>query len=59
MERSSVILHVCELHIETDSEKKGLGRFLMQAAELVALKRKMEVVILTVFKANVPARLFD
>jgi hypothetical protein len=59
MERSSVILYVYELQIETDSEKKGFGRFLMRAVELIALKHKMEAVMSTVFKANMPARLFD
>jgi GNAT superfamily N-acetyltransferase len=51
-ESQSVLLYVYELQIEDDFQRKGLGRFLMQAAELIALKRKMERVLLTVFKAN-------
>jgi hypothetical protein len=31
----------------------------MQAAELIALKHNMEVVMSSVFKANMPARLLD
>jgi GNAT superfamily N-acetyltransferase len=58
MEHSAVILYVYELQIEDEFQKKGLGRFLMQAAEFIALKRKMEGVLLTVFKANVGARQF-
>jgi ribosomal protein S18 acetylase RimI-like enzyme len=58
MERLTVLLYVYELQIETEYQRKGLGRFLMQAAEFIALKRKMEAVMLTVFKANTAARQF-
>jgi ribosomal protein S18 acetylase RimI-like enzyme len=55
MERSTAVLYVYELQIEDACQGKGLGRFLMQAAEFIALKRKMEAVMLTVFKANIGA----
>jgi ribosomal protein S18 acetylase RimI-like enzyme len=57
-ESQSVMLYVYELQIEDEYQRKGLGRFLMQAAEFIALKRKMERVMLTVFKANTASRDF-
>jgi ribosomal protein S18 acetylase RimI-like enzyme len=58
METSTAVLYVYELQIEDAYQGKGLGRFLMQAAEFIALKRKMEAVMLTVFKENAGAGQF-
>lgn len=58
MERSTAVLYVYELQIEAAFQGKGLGRFLMQGAEFIALKRGMEAIMLTVFKANAGARQF-
>lgn len=58
LEQGVPILYVYELHVEDEYQHKGLGRFLMQAAEFIALKRKMEAVLLTVFKENMPSRQF-
>lgn len=52
-ERKMVVLYIYELHIENAYHRKGLGRFLVQATELIALKCKMEQIITTVFKENV------
>lgn len=58
MQGKETTCYVYELHIEDEFQRHGLGRFLMQAAEFVALKRKMESVMLTVFVDNVASRQF-
>ena len=50
--------YVYELQIEDKYHRKGLGRFLMQAVELIALKRKMESIMLTVFLDNIVSHQF-
>ncbi|KAH0791146.1 N-alpha-acetyltransferase 40 [Histomonas meleagridis] len=57
-ELKETTLYVYELQIEDEFQRKGLGLFLMQAAEFIALKKKMESVMLTVFKENTGARAF-
>lgn len=57
-ELKETTLYVYELQIEDEYQRKGLGLFFMQAAEFIALKKKMESVMLTVFKENLPARAF-
>lgn len=57
-EAGEIILYVYELHVEDEFQGKGLGKWLMQAAEFIALKRKMQGVMLTVFKENVRSRQF-
>ncbi|KAK8896329.1 N-alpha-acetyltransferase 40 [Tritrichomonas musculus] len=58
MEYKETTCYVYELQIEDEFQRRGLGRFLMQAAEFIALKRKMESVMLTVFVDNVGSRAF-
>ena len=58
LDQGAPILYVYELQVEDEYQRKGLGRFLMQAAEFIALKRKMEAVLLTVFKENIGSRQF-
>lgn len=46
------ILYCYEVQLNEDVRRKGLGKFLMQILELMAVRAKMKKVILTVFKAN-------
>lgn len=52
------ILYLYELQIDSSVQRKGLGRFLCQLVELVALKMQMAKIVLTVFKENVPGLQF-
>lgn len=45
-------LYIFEFQIEPEYQKKGLGKFLLQSAEFIALKRGVEAVMLTVFRIN-------
>ena len=47
------ILYLYELHVEEKYRNKGLGKFITQACEFIALKRGVELIMLTLFKANV------
>ncbi|OHS94464.1 N-alpha-acetyltransferase 40 [Tritrichomonas foetus] len=58
LELKDTTCYVYELQVEDKYQRKGLGRFLMQAAEFIALKRKMESVMLTVFIDNAASRAF-
>lgn len=58
IESRETTCYVYELHVEDQFQRKGLGRFLMQAAEFIALERKMESIMLTVFVENVVSRKF-
>jgi len=49
------VLYCYEVQLTENVRRKGLGKFLMQILELVAMKSKMKKVILTVFKANTRA----
>jgi ribosomal protein S18 acetylase RimI-like enzyme len=49
------VLYVYELQLEPCAQRRGLGRFLMSAAELAARQAGMQAVMLTVFKANAGA----
>ena len=46
------ILYCYEVQLAEEVRRKGLGKFLMQILELMAVRAKMKKVILTVFKAN-------
>ncbi|GLE01153.1 hypothetical protein PINS_up009983 [Pythium insidiosum] len=52
------VLYVYEIQIAAAAQRKGLGKFLMQLLQLVARRQRMELVVLTVFKANVAAMAF-
>jgi ribosomal protein S18 acetylase RimI-like enzyme len=56
MEERESVLYVYELQIEDQYQRKGLGRFLMQAAEFISFKNGLDGVQLTVFIANAAAR---
>jgi GNAT superfamily N-acetyltransferase len=47
-----------EFQIEPEYQRKGLGRFLLQTVEFIGLKRKIESVMLTVFRINTAAMNF-
>lgn len=47
-----------ELQIEKRMQRKGLGRFLMQILELLAIKYSMTCLMLTVFLINTNAIAF-
>ncbi|MQL75714.1 hypothetical protein Taro_008093 [Colocasia esculenta] len=52
VEEDIPVVYVYELQLESSVQGKGLGKFLMQLIELIALKNHMEAVMLTVQKAN-------
>lgn len=47
-----------ELQIEKEVQGKGLGRFLVQILELLAIKNKMPCILLTCFLINTNALAF-
>ena len=51
-------LYVYELQIDSKFQRHGLGKFLLQACELTAMKAGMYCVMLTVLKVNSPAMNF-
>ena len=51
-EGQTVVLYIYELQIHSDFRYKGLGQHTTRTLELVALRHKMEWVMLTVFKKN-------
>merc|ERR1719399_2742242 len=46
------VLYVLELQLAEDVRQQGLGKFLMQLAEVLARKYGMEALMLTVFKTH-------
>lgn len=46
------VLYCYEIQLSEHIRGKGLGKFMMQILELMAMKAKMKKVVLTVFKAN-------
>ena len=51
-EDETIVLYIYELQIESEFRSKGLGQHMTRTLELVALRQKMEWVMLTVFKEN-------
>lgn len=49
---SEPVLYCYELQLEKEVQRKGLGKFLIQALELMAFKNNMKKVVLTTFKHN-------
>ena len=49
---------ICDFHIEEEYRGKGLGKWMLQAIEFVALKLKLDAIIVQLFKENVQARQF-
>ncbi|XP_015929474.1 N-alpha-acetyltransferase 40 [Parasteatoda tepidariorum] len=52
VETNYPVLYCYELQIESDYQRKGLGRFLMNILTLIAFKFKLVKVMLTVFTNN-------
>ncbi len=46
------VLYIYEFHVESSAQGRGIGRFLMQIAELISRKAGLAKVMLTVFKEN-------
>jgi len=52
MEGDDPVLYVYEFHVESTVQGRGVGRFLLQAAELISRKAGLAKIMLTVFTAN-------
>ncbi|PPJ54454.1 hypothetical protein CBER1_06939 [Cercospora berteroae] len=52
------VLYVYEIHLDSSTRGKGLGKSLMGMAESIAKRVGVEKVMLTCFKSNVKARTF-
>ncbi|OHS99009.1 N-alpha-acetyltransferase 40 [Tritrichomonas foetus] len=57
-ENNTLREYIYEFQVEPEYQGKGVGRFMMQASEFIALKRGMEAVMLTVFRINTGAMAF-
>jgi len=51
-EETVEVLYVYEIQLEEEIQRKGVGKFLMQASELIAKQNKMLGVMLTCSKTN-------
>lgn len=49
---------IYDIQIEKQYQTKGLGKFILQAVEFIALKLKLDCIMTTVFKENVQGRGF-
>ncbi|KAL9659298.1 hypothetical protein QQ045_024103 [Rhodiola kirilowii] len=58
VEEDVPVLYVYELQLEPRVQGKGLGKFLMQLLELIAHKKQMYAVVLTVQRENLAAMKF-
>lgn len=52
------VVYCYEVHLEDELRSKGLGKFMMQILEMLALKTAMRKVVLTAFKHNPEAMRF-
>jgi ribosomal protein S18 acetylase RimI-like enzyme len=57
-EQNALRLYIFEFQIEREFQRKGLGKFLLQTLEFIALRRGMECVMLTVLHINTNAVAF-
>jgi GNAT superfamily N-acetyltransferase len=57
-EKKANVLYMYELQLEERARGKGLGKFLMQVLELLAIKYSMQSLMLTVFLCNKDAMAF-
>lgn len=53
LEMNELSLYIYELNIEEEYRRKGLGKYIVMASEFIALKRGMEMVLLTIHKNNI------
>lgn len=51
-DQNEYLLYLYEIHVEEEFRSKGLGKWLIQACEFIALKHKVELVMCTLFKEN-------
>uniref|UniRef100_A0A224XNP9 N-alpha-acetyltransferase 40 n=1 Tax=Panstrongylus lignarius TaxID=156445 RepID=A0A224XNP9_9HEMI len=58
MDFDDAVLYVYELQLDSDVQRKGLGKFMSQVLELIAFKNNMQKVMMTVFKHNPSALSF-
>ncbi|OHS99459.1 N-alpha-acetyltransferase 40 [Tritrichomonas foetus] len=56
--RGQTRIYIYEFQVEPEYQGKGVGRFIMNTTEFIALKRGLEAVTLTVFKINEGAYAF-
>jgi ribosomal protein S18 acetylase RimI-like enzyme len=52
MEGADPVLYIYEFHVESPAQGRGVGRFLLQLAELISRKAGLTKVMLTVFTSN-------
>ncbi|XP_065681784.1 N-alpha-acetyltransferase 40 isoform X2 [Hydra vulgaris] len=52
------VLYCYEIQLDDRIRGKGVGKFLMQILELIAIKNKMKKIVLTVFKDNLKGKHF-
>jgi len=51
-------LFIYDFHVEHELQRKGLGKFLVQAVEFMGLKLKFDSIMVSLLKDNVVARAF-
>ena len=51
-EDSTPVLYIYEIQLEDSCQRKGLGKLMMKLMELVAIKKQMESIMLTVMHNN-------
>lgn len=51
-EKQAPVLYLYEIQLDSQVKRKGLGKWMMQILELLAIKYGMDCVMLTVFKEN-------
>ena len=49
---------ILDVHVDQAFRHKGLGRFLVQCVEFIALKSKLDAVLLSLYKENIQGRKF-
>ena len=52
------VVYVHEIQIDSDYQRKGLGKFMMQVLEILAIKAEMRKIMVTVYKHNPKASSF-
>ncbi len=58
MDYDDEVLYCYEIQLEDSVKRKGLGRFMMQTLELLAIKADMRKIMCTIFKHNPGAQKF-
>ena len=58
MEVDNEVLYVHEIQIDSKYQRKGIGRFMMFALEMLAFKADMRKIMLTILKGNPEADKF-